>query len=85
MAKFKIDSWKTKIPDETFDYLSNAFPERCLSTGKYTFELERRLSKLHSDNYVVCVNSGTSALKCLALYLFAEQSYYLFLTLSYLH
>ena len=67
MSDLNIPVWNTRIEDKTIDFIINAFNDRSLSTGKYTSLLEKKLSEIHQSNYVVCVNSGTSALKCLAI------------------
>ena len=67
MSFFNIPVWNTKIPDNTINFIERAFNDRSISTGKYTKKFEDELSKLHNSNEVVCVNSGTSALKCIAI------------------
>ena len=67
MNKFEIEVWNTKIPNSTIEYIQKAFDSRSLSTGKYTKEFEVELSNIHNENFCVCVNSGTSALKCIAM------------------
>ena len=73
MNNIEIPLWNTKIPDNTINYINKAFNKRSISTGKFTSSFEEKLSKLHYDNDVICVNSGTSALKCIAIGLGLES------------
>jgi dTDP-4-amino-4,6-dideoxygalactose transaminase len=67
MNKVRIPVWNTKIPDNTINFINDAFNNRSLSTGSFTKKLEEKLSIMHENNHCVCVNSGTSALKCIAI------------------
>ena len=67
MKKVEIPVWNTNIPDNTIDYIKDAFKNRSLSTGSFTKKFEKKLSSMHENNHCICVNSGTSALKCIAI------------------